>query len=108
MPDDVAHSAGGIAMTNQEILALAGKLNSGAADAGIPDDIGSDDLHLLIVALKIIEKRRYFITTDSPKRAAMLRAFAENCGWNVQVVSDEFHPLTRWLAREDEHTNLLI
>ena len=112
MPDDVAHGAGGIAVTNQEILALAAKLNSDAEDAEIPNDIETDDLHLVLLAIKMIEKRRYFITTDNPERVAILRAFAENCGWKVEVVPDEFHPVTRWLGdvglHEEAHTNLLI
>ncbi len=87
-------------MTVQEILALAANLNANDEDARIPDNIDRLDLIKLGTAMKMLEKGRFSITTDNPEGFAFMHTFAEECGWNVQVVP---RPPLRWLAEALGH-----
>lgn len=87
-------------MTNQEILALAAKLNANDEEARIPSDIDRLDLIKLGTAMKMLEKGCFSVTTDNPESFAFMHTFAEDCGWNVQEVP---RPPMRWLAEALGH-----
>lgn len=68
--------------------------------ARIPDNIDRLELVKLGVAMKMLDKGRFSLTTDSPEGFTFMRTFAEECGWNVQVVP---RPPMRWLAEALRH-----
>jgi hypothetical protein len=98
-------------MTNDEILALAARINAGD-DAAIDSikDLSQAAVPLMVMAIKVLANGRYFISTDSMNTVERSRAFAQENGWGVQIMPAEYHPLSRWMTEwsGEERYNLLI